>query len=269
METNEAGRAQSSIQFPYSDLGDALAVAKAMMAHGGVPLSRDQLAAAMNQAPSSGNFGNKVGTARTFGVIKTVGRTYELTELGFEIVDEQRQQAAMARAFLNVELYKKVYDEFRGKLLPPRPFGLEAAFVSFGVAPKQKDKARQAFDRSARMAGFFPNGNEDRLVMPIAIMPAPNVRADSDTVETTETPDQVPSAPIQAPSGPAGLHQSIIGMLGELPPPKSEWSKEDQANWLQALAGMFRVIYKSDGGAELVVQVSRPHLTGKMEGQQF
>jgi hypothetical protein len=48
---------------------------------------------------------------------------------------------------------------------------------------------------------------------------------------------------------PPGLHPSISGMLSELPPPKSDWSKAEQADWLDALAGLFRVVYKSPGDA--------------------
>lgn len=161
-----AGRTQSKVSFPYTDISDAIEVAEGLMKGGGMPLGRDQLAAAMGQAPGSGSFNVKLGTARAFGVMETVQGKYQLTDLGFEIVDPVRQQDAMLRAFMSVELYRLTYEEFRNKLLPPRPHGLEAAFVKFGVSPKQKEKARAAFDKSARAAGLFPNGNEDRLVMP-------------------------------------------------------------------------------------------------------
>jgi hypothetical protein len=42
---------------------------------------------------------------------------------------------------------------------------LEREIANLGVAPKQTDKARQSFERSARQAGFFLQG-EDRLVQP-------------------------------------------------------------------------------------------------------
>jgi hypothetical protein len=121
----------------------------------------------MGQAPGSGSFNAKVNTARMFGVLETSVGRYQLTELGFEIMDPARQSDAMVRAFLNVELFRRTYDEFRGKRLPPRPLGLERAFVNFGVAPKQAKTARVSFEKSARMAGFYHNGDEDRLVVPI------------------------------------------------------------------------------------------------------
>lgn len=162
-------RVPSTIQFPYSDMSDAVAVAEGLLKGGGVPLSRDQLAAAMSLAPGGGGFATKVATARTFGVLESVAGKYQLTELGHEIVDAGRQAEAKVKAFLNVELFKRTFDEFRGKLLPPRPNGLEAAFINFGVTAKNVRHARLAFEKSARMAGLYPGGNEDRLVMPFGL----------------------------------------------------------------------------------------------------
>jgi hypothetical protein len=159
-------RVPSSIQFPYSDMSDAIAVAEGLLKGGGVALTRDQLAAAMGLAPGGGGFATKISTARIFGVVDSTSGKYQLTELGFEIVDPGRQTDAKVKAFLNVELYKRTYDEFRGKLLPPRPHGLERAFVNFGVTEKNARHARLAFEKSARLAGMYPGGNEDRLVMP-------------------------------------------------------------------------------------------------------
>jgi hypothetical protein len=159
-------RIANAIGFPYTDMSDAIAVAEGMRKGGGIALSRDQLAAAMGLAPRGGGFATKIATARIFGVIDTVGGKYQLTELGHEIVDPSREAGAKIAAFLNVPLFKKAYDEFRGRLLPPRPHGIDAAFVNFGVTEKNVRHARLAFDKSARIAGFFPNAAEDRLVEP-------------------------------------------------------------------------------------------------------
>jgi len=245
------GRGASTIQFPYTDIEDAISVATALMKGGGIPLSRDQLAAAMDASPTSGSFNTRIGTARTFQVIESKDNKYQLTEIGFEIIDPVRQKAAMVKAFLAVELYRKTYDEFRGKLLPPRPLGLENAFVNFGVTPKQKERARTAFDRSARAAGFFPNGNEDRLVLPFYpnVLDASESEKPKDDEANREAPDNPDKGRVNAPA----LHKSILGMLDELPAAKSEWSKTEQADWLQALATMFQVIYKSSDSGEVVV----------------
>ena len=106
-----------------------------------------------------------------FGLIEqTLGRLRP-TKLGFTIIDPTRERAAKAEAFLEVPLYRKTYDEYkgtRGISCHPVRFGdRKRVCVDLGVSSKQKEKARQAFDRSARVAGFFPTGQEDRLVAPV------------------------------------------------------------------------------------------------------
>ncbi|MDP9164273.1 MAG: hypothetical protein M3N06_09295, partial [Pseudomonadota bacterium] len=145
-------------------------------------------------------------------------------------------------------------DEFRGKQLPPRPHGLEAAFVNFGVSPKQKERARSAFDKSARAAGFFPNGNEDRLVEPFGGSSMVHSLVSSDMVLGAPVLGEPELASSLSPQPASGLHRSILGMLDELPAPKTQWGKSEQADWLEAVATLFQVIYKSDDKGEITVR---------------
>ncbi|MDE2166187.1 MAG: hypothetical protein KGJ66_07605 [Alphaproteobacteria bacterium] len=236
-------RAVSSISFPYMDLDAAISVASAMLNAGGVALSRDQLAGTMNLSAGSGNFVTKVATARMFGLIANVQGKYELTDLGFRILDrdDRAQKQARSDAFLTIPLYRRVFDEFRGKPLPPRPEGLEAAFLRFGVAPKQKATARVVFDKSAKQGGFFANGN-DRLIEPIigGSTPGPaqavSVPQIDESVTQSEQLGRVSNFP-----------PFIQGLLGSLPEPGTNWTVEGRAKWLQTAANCFDLMYKGDG----------------------
>ncbi len=236
MSDDYEARGQSAIQFPYVDLQGAIEVARAMLDAGGVPLDRDQLAAALNMTPGSGGFSIKIAAARQFGLIETQGGKNQLSALGFEILDPARSKSAMAAAFLNVPLYRRVYDEFKGRQLPPRPAGLEQAFVNFGVVAKQKDRARNIFDKSARLAGFFPNANEDRLVMPVLTLQA--------TVVEEEPRFHPPTVP-QSPPPPAAptYHPFIEGLLKTLPGDGNEFPVERRVKWLELAANAFDMIY--------------------------
>lgn len=248
-------REQSTIQFPYGDLEDGIRVARGIMTCGGVPCAADQLAATLGQVPTGGAFRGNVATARIFGLVDFVGGKYLLTELGFAITDQKRERAARADAFLKVPLYRKVYEEFRNRQLPPRPLPLEHAFVGFGVASKQKDKARQAFDRSAQQAGYFDHGSRDRLIRPAV--------ADISGQQPTESIDVSRSAEAEPDardrlggSGGGGggtsntvrgrLHPFIQGLLDSLPEPETNWAEEGRAKWLQAAANIFDLMYKGD-----------------------
>ena len=254
-------REQSSIAFPYMDLDAGITVAKALLEGGGVALSREQLAGVMGQSVGSGNFITKVSTARLFGLVGFSQSKYELTDLGFDIVDsnEQRRRAAKARAFLNVPLYARTYEEFRGRQLPPRPQGLEQAFVKFGVAQKQKANARLAFDKSAQQAGFFAAGT-DRLIEPILAGGGSPPPDRGRIAEGREPEDQRAAAPEATP----GFHPFIQGLLDTLPEPGTNWTVEGRAKWLQAAAHIFDLIYTGSGEITISSR-SKPEDTQKPE----
>lgn len=250
-------REPSSITFPYREMDVGISVARAMLEAGGVPLTSEQLAGVMKLQSRSGNFVIKVATARIFGLIANVQGKYELTNLGFSIVDkdDKRQRAARAQAFLHVPLYRRVYDEFKGKQLPPRPHGLEQAFIKFGVASKQKQTARLAFDKSAQQAGFFAAG-DDRLVEPIVGSVAPLDRKPI-TDEPGKGADKVQSTASNAPKM-SGLHPFIQGLLERLPAPDTNWTVEGRAKWLQAAAHCFDLIYMGDGKIDITAKSEQP-----------
>lgn len=252
----KAAREISSIAFPYLDLDDAVAVARVMHERGGVPMDRDQLAAAFGQVPTSGAFNNKVSTARLFGLIDNMSGRYQLTPLGFDILDPAREAAARAEAFLNVPLYRRTFEEFKGRQLPPRPLGLETAFVNFGVSSKQKDKARFAFERSARSAGFFASAAEDRLVQPVIRERAGDSESRAAHDDSSSERDNAGSKGGNrgAHSNLSGLSPFITGLLDKLPDEHTEWPTAERAKWLKAAAQIFDLMYES--GDDRAVQVS-------------
>jgi hypothetical protein len=250
-----SAREQSTIQFPYMDLETAMSVAGAILRGGGVAVSRDQLAGLMNQSASGGNFVQKVAAARLFGMISFNGGKYELTDLGFNILDsdETRQKTARKEAFLGVQLFRKTYDEFRNKQLPPRPHGLEQAFIKFGVVPNQKTNARLAFDKSALQAGFFAAG-QDRLVEPIIGGSSSTERSRIVVDEIDLTDEDHPPATVKGKPNLSGLHPFIQGLLDTLPEPATNWTIEGRAKWLQAAANIFDLIYKGSGQIDITAK---------------
>jgi hypothetical protein len=245
---------RSSIGFPYRDLDAGISVAQMMLGAGGVGLTGEQLAGVMGLQAGSGNFVMKVATAKIFGLVTTQNGRYELTNLGNEILDkdDKRQRQAKRDAFLTVPLYKRAYEEFRNRLLPPRPHGLEQAFIRFGVSAKQKDAARQVFEKSAQQAGFFAAGS-DRLIEPIiggaAATPPPSV-----TPEDRGNGQAQPNNNNVGQSDVSGLHPFIRGLLDTLPAPKTNWTIEGRAKWLQAAAHNFDLIYMGSGTIEITAK---------------
>ena len=158
-------RQRSSISFPYNNLSDALEVAQAIHSNVGTgECDNSQLSAWMNVSPKSSGYRIQVSAARMFGLVDTTSGSHKLSPLGRSIVDPQQERDARARAFLNVPLYKAIFEKYKGGVLPPAA-ALERDIVGLGVAEKQTGRARQIFERSAEQANYFEHG-KNRLVMP-------------------------------------------------------------------------------------------------------
>jgi hypothetical protein len=197
----------------------------------------------MNVRPKSSGYRIQVSAARMFGLVETTSGSHKLSPLGRMIVDPQRERDARARAFLNVPLYKAIFEKYKGGVMPPAA-ALERDIVGLGVAEKQTGRARQVFERSAEQAGYHEHG-KNRLVMPAAR--ALDVGQDQETDSTDENGGGKPPPPPPPPSGPT-RHPFIEGLLKTLPEPETEWKTADRVKWLQTAANIFDLIYKGDGG---------------------
>ena len=254
----ESERERSTISFPYGDLEFALTLVKAVQAVGGSSAGWDQAAAQLQMEPKAGGFRIKAISAKIFGLVTYSGGTINLTSLGLRICDSKGQVSARAEAFLKVPLYSRIFEKFKGTSLPP-PEGLEAEMVTLGVAKKQKDKARQTFQRSAQQAGFFWAGT-GRMVMPKGSSAAPVVEDEMDQANTnadeTEGQGKKKSGGNGGADGGGGRHPFIAGLLKELPAEGSEWETEDRVKWLQAANMIFNLIYKTgDSGKSVTVSI--------------
>lgn len=242
-EHQDARRERSSIEFPYMDLSTALDVARAVYArNGSADCQLDELAAQMNLSPSSSGFRTRLAAARVFGFINSArGSDFvSLTDLGLRAVDKQAARKAKADAFLEVDLFRAVYEEFKGKQLPPAA-ALQRQLESFGVAHKQTERARQILERSAETAGFFESGR-DRLVRPSHL--------GGDDAPEPKQDDRKGKDEYARGGGGGGddglppIDPIIRALLAHLPPPKSVWPSNERDEWLNLLRGSFRFIYR-------------------------
>lgn len=219
---------RSTIAFPYSGLADAEQIADALHRRGD-SATVDEIAAELNQTTSSGSFRTKMATARVFGAIDVRRGQATLTPLGKRLVDPDKSKQARVEAFLHVPLYKQLYEAYKGHQLPGNA-GIENRMAQFGVSSKQTEKARQALQKSAELAGFYESGR-DRLVKPALSGPA----GENDGMEnSTRTPLTSPSAL------PAWAEQMWLTLLGD---DAASWSPEQ----IKAYVDGARTAYKAQG----------------------
>lgn len=228
-------RGRSTVDFPYFDLESAVEIGKSVGDLGGISCDTASLAAKLTMAPDGGGFRMRLGAAKTFGIINYGRGTgqIELTEIGRALGDPLTERKARFDAFMVIPLYKTLFDRLKGTLLPPLP-AIERMMEGMGVAPKQKDKARQVFLRSAKQAGLLELA-ADRLT------PPPNL-----TAAPTSTPSPAPAPAARSDGGGgAGDHPFIQGLVSKLPEPESEWDLTARAKWLTTAANIFDLMYQS------------------------
>ncbi len=259
-QETDAKRVKSQIGFPYGDLDDAIGVVKKIFEKKGQQYCGiDQLAAWLgHESMTSGAFRLKLTTARTFGLIEFDHDSVKLTRLGCDIVEEGLERQAKADAFLTVPLYKKLFENYRGRTLPP-DIGLEQEMAELGVPPKQKDKARQAFQRSAQQAGFFEQGRT-KLVLPSGLGPqgTNSVPRNTRPLDTSQAPPPtIPTLQQYHYGGGSGggsngmqaiQEQPLIqGLFQALPPVGAQWSQAKRKAWLILAENIFNMLYTDEG----------------------
>jgi hypothetical protein len=250
----------SQIQFPYSDLERSVMLARFVHDLGGQSrVEIAQLAVVMDQSASGGTFRGRLYAAKMFGIIDTEGGEAWLTPLGLKILDIDTRVAAKAEAFLNIPLYKAMFEKYNGYALPP-PAAIERQMETFGVPQKQKERARQAFSASVNYAGFIAtNGRFSKPAIPARVLPGAE-----EEPETTLSEASIPQRPTSHGGGSGagggggqdtqGLHPFIQGLLKSLPAAESDWSVQDRVKWLQTAASIFGLIYKGDGTITVTTQ---------------
>ncbi len=189
-----------------------------------------------------------------FGLISMSGETVSITERAQKIlvpVLPSDSNDAKIEAFLAVELFRRVYDDFYGKKLPPK-VGTKNLFENtYKITPDKIQTALRAFYDSAEFAGFFPDNGKTRLIKPITAV-EPGTLEPKDAVDDdpgTDPPaDPPPDKRKHGGSGsgegpPPGIHTAIVGLLRELPPAGSDWPATKKERFMQAFRATIDFIY--------------------------
>ncbi|ESW67739.1 hypothetical protein NKK52_19755 [Mesorhizobium sp. C277A] len=254
-DQNDPRRERSTIEFPYMDLAMATEIAAGVYnRNGGGEVQADELAAHLKLSSNSSGFRTRIATAKTFGLVQSArgSDNIALTDLGLKIVDGKTNRRARADAFLQVELFRTIYEKYKGAQLPPAA-ALERRMIEFGVAPKQAERARQVLERSAETAGYFESGR-DRLVRPA------NIGVEDADKQKTGNGGGGNGQGGDGGSGDNGkgklqreIHPAVLGILEILPPVGSPWPIRQRAKWLSSLNNVFELIYTDEDSAEVEI----------------
>ena len=221
-------RKPPDIKFSFYTLADSVAVAKAIHEQGGGRATRDQLAAFLGHSTTnSGAFISRLASARTFNLITTDRGDFVITDLAQRIlmpVRPEQHVEGLVEAFLTVPLFKEIYEEHKGKELPPE-FGLKNLLrTKYGITGRTVDIAYRALMESAEQAQFFATRkSRTHLIMP------------------SITPTRVSEEPTDTPKG-EPVHGGGSGIGTPPPQPPSAMTASKEALRMKYVEKLFDMI---------------------------
>lgn len=264
---DERKRFRGELSFPYADLESCIELTQTLHSRAGTSCDQGELAAWMNQSASGGTFRTRISAAKMFGLIDTGQSRATLLPLGRDVLDGSgKERAARVQAFLTPELFNKMYEQNKGHALPPAA-AIERQIEQFGVSPKQKERARQTFLKSATYAGFIDPGT-GRFVKP-GIGGARDESGGA-VAEPEHDGSGGGGGGGGGNGGPPKIDPIIQGLLVRLPKSGDVWLEADRKLWLQLLEGSFKLIYKDNLGPMPDMVRNRPsrHVTEQILGAE-
>lgn len=168
--------------FPAIALEEALKIPYAIkQKNGGNPWATDQVANAVGLNVSNTNFFYLAGASVNFGL--TIGgwksERIELTPLGRDIVYAPNltvERLKKIEAFLNVEVFKKVLDYYKGNNLPEMKYLGNTLESEFGLQPEYHEEFAHLFGENCKYLGVdtgFSDANGNPEVQQALVLASP------------------------------------------------------------------------------------------------
>jgi len=158
--------------FPRTTLEKAIAVANAIKTlHGGNPWEPEEIRKAVGVGTGGNSWFYLTAASRDYGL--TVGTSSAekigLSELGRELEyapNPETEHNLKIKAFLNVEVFKKVLEYYKGSNLPDMKYLGNTLQKEFGLAPGTHSEFAQTFRENCQYLGItsgIPSGPEDTV----------------------------------------------------------------------------------------------------------
>lgn len=137
--------------FPNYSLEEALKIPQSISKNNaGNPWGSDQIATAVSMSQKSSVFYYFTTASRDYGMTTGTsrGKTIELTALGRKLVypvNAEEESAALQQAFFNVDIFKKVYDYYKGGQLPEQRFVCNTLQENFSLDATHHEEFLQIY----------------------------------------------------------------------------------------------------------------------------
>ena len=242
---------RSGVRFPYYDLEHSIDVARIMHVKAGGKCSRAQLAALLDYSGvNNGGFLSAVAAAKMFGLVEQQDDQLNISTRAQTIlspVSAADADRAKVEAFLSVDLFKKVFDQYDGQALPAEVGLNNLLSTQYNVVPTRVTPTVRIMLDSAEQAGMFKTaGNRSRMVMPV-LSPSTGMQA---APKPSDTPPTPPAHEQHGGGGgngsgtqPPNIPAAILGLLSRLPEPGTAMSGKKRAALIAAFTATVQYLY--------------------------
>jgi hypothetical protein len=149
-------------------------------------------------------------------------------------------------AFLAVELFQKVYEEFKGTILPQQAGLRNLLQTQFGVVKARVAPTVRIMLDSAEQAGLFSVAGTSRMVMPNLgpkALPVPAAPAPQPTTRLEAPPRHGGSG---SGGGDEDIHPAFRGLLSSLPGAGERLSIKRRKAITDAFTNIVNIVYPED-----------------------
>jgi len=196
-QTRGSGEKKSRIKwtFPRSTLEEALKIAYAIKEHnGGNPWEPDEIRKAIGAGTGGNAYFYLTAASRDYGL--TIGTNaaekIALADLGRELVyapNAEAEHALKLRAFLNIDVFKRVLEYYKGSNLPEMKYLGNTLQKEFGLDPDTHEEFSRTFRENCQYLGVTSG------------IPSAAPSEDASVEETGGSPGTVILAEVGGPSG--------------------------------------------------------------------
>ncbi len=110
---------------PYIQLAEAFDLVTQIYEQGGGQASYDMMSRLTGNSSSSSSFFKKLAAVKAYGLVTDANKIVSLTDEGMAIaapISPEAARSARKLAFLNVDVFSRIYERHKGKLLPADEF---------------------------------------------------------------------------------------------------------------------------------------------------
>jgi hypothetical protein len=163
---------------PFLGLTEAIRLVQEIYAQGGGTANYNLLSRIFDNSPSSSSFTKKLSWLKAYGLITETSKgTVSLSDTGTMIAAPQSPEvAANAKkdAFLRIDVYNRIFQRHKGKLLPADEF-LRNIIEQDSAIPKQlSDLWMDSFKDAIRVAGLlYDRGDQKKQILESAMVERP------------------------------------------------------------------------------------------------